>query len=352
MKIFRKILIICGFCTFLTTVKCFAISDTDFIKKQDGYYYKTYTVNQNENVENTIKQSINADEGKYEFISFEKEGGNELKEKEITTSKKITLNTNNKSKIIETLGKEIDYAEDGFVGKYVLDEDNLEITTNYNGFREDLIEETINYTNLERNDLDFIKKQITKNGLTLDLLNVKWEVESTKKIGEYEVGDKYTAICYYAGKQRIDYPNTYTINASYNGVATKIIENPVIYTVQYKWIENERVDKENNINVVPIVGGTGIIIFCLLIMCKNITVYNLVDGEYKKIGKVRLGKNNVVKLNRFVLFEKSNKYKLVFSKKLSQKIKGKLITIKKQGNILKMLANVNTNELYEIEVKL
>lgn len=351
MKHLRRILIICSFCALLNAVKCFAMTETDLIKKDDGYYYKTYTVSQNENVENKVKENINTDEGKYNFISFEKEGGNESEEKEIKTSKKITLNTNNKNKIIETLGKEIDYAEDGFVGKYILDEENLKITTNYNGFREDLIEETINYTNLERNDLDFIKKQITKNGLTLDLLNVKWEVESTKKIGEYDVGDKYTAICYYAGKQRIDYPNTYTINANYYGTAIKEIEKPTVYTIKYKFVENEKqVEEKKEVNVMPIVGGTGMIIVFLILLGKNVTVYNLKDGEFKKVGRVRIGKNNTIKLDRFAILEKTNKYKLVFSKGATKKVRGKMITVKKNTNTIKLLANTN-NEIYEVEVR-
>ncbi len=43
----------------------------------------------------------------------------------------------------------------------------LKIKTNYNGFREDLIEETINYTNLEKNDLDFIPKQKQKRWINI-----------------------------------------------------------------------------------------------------------------------------------------------------------------------------------------
>lgn len=111
--------------------------------------------------------------------------------------------------------------------------DNIQIKTNYNGFREDLIEETINYNGLSRNDLDFLPKQTIKDGITLDLLNIEWEVETTKKIGEYEVADVYTAKCYYAGKQRVDYPNTYSVTAEYTGTATKEIESPYTYKLKY-----------------------------------------------------------------------------------------------------------------------
>ena len=75
-----------------------------------------------------------------------------------------------------------------------------------------------------------IDKQTVKDGLTLDLLNIEWEIETTKMIVEYEVADLYTAKCYYAGKQRVDYPNTYSITAEYTGTATKELFNPYKYS--------------------------------------------------------------------------------------------------------------------------
>ena len=58
-------------------------------------------------------------------------------------------------------------------------------------------------------------------------------------IGEYEVANLYTAKCYYAGKQRIDYPNTYSIIAEYTGTATKEIASPYKYTIKYNRVEEK-----------------------------------------------------------------------------------------------------------------
>jgi len=69
--------------------------------------------------------------------------------------------------------------------------------------------------------------------LELKLLNIDWKVESTKKIGEKEVPDKYTAICYYAEKQRINYPNTYTVTGYYSGTANKEYSDSKTYIVKY-----------------------------------------------------------------------------------------------------------------------
>lgn len=357
MKWLKRTLAICSFCTLLTVTKCFAVTDPNIILSNDGSFLtKTYQVLEKDSINfiDNLEKELEVDGVKYNFTNYTSEGGNTTDTIQINTSKTITSKTNNIQSIIEQLGEVINYNEDGYVGEYVLDTQNINVKTNYNGFREDLIEKTINYTNLERNDLDFIPKQTIKNGFTLDLLNVEWEVENTQMIGNYEVANTYTAKCYYAGKQRINYPNTYTVTANYLGTATKTKENPITYNVKYKKVELpiQEVEEEKQNNIIPITTGTtGIILIICFFLTRNITVYNFKDGVYKKVGKTRLKTNNTVSLNRFIILESTNKYKLEFSKALTNKIKGKMITIKKNNANIKMLVN-SDNEKYNVEFRL
>lgn len=264
MRLIKRILAVCSFCTLLTVSNCFAVTlDNTNVTENKLNCYRTYYVQENEQSDfiANLEKEIEVFGDKYTFDSYTSEGGATIDTIDITTTKKITSKTNNLESIINQLGTTISYEQDGYVGEYILNTQNIQIKTNYNGYREDLIEETINYTSLERNDLDFIPKQTVKDGLTLDLLNVEWEVETTKMIGEYEVPNLYTAKCYYAGKQRIDYPNTYSVTAEYTGTATKKIENPYIYTVKYNKVEekNETIpegieEKENKF--LPIASST------------------------------------------------------------------------------------------------
>lgn len=357
MKWLKRTLAICSFCTLLTVTKCFAVTDPNIILSNDGSFLtKTYQVLEKDSINfiDNLEKELEVDGVKYNFTNYTSEGGNTTDTIQINTSKTITSKTNNIQSIIAQLGEVINYNEDGYVGEYVLDTQNINVKTNYNGFREDLIEKTINYTNLERNDLDFIPKQTIKNGFTLDLLNVEWEVENTQMIGNYEVANTYTAKCYYAGKQRINYPNTYTVTANYSGTATKTTENPITYNVKYKKVELpiQEVEEEKQNNIIPITTGTtGIILIICFFLTRNITVYNFKDGVYKKVGKTRLKANNTVSLNRFIILESTNKYKLEFSKALTNRIKGKMITIKKNNANIKMLVK-SDNEKYNVEFRL
>lgn len=357
MKYIKRILAVCSFCTLLTVSNCFAVTlDKTDVAEDKSNCTKTYLVQESE--QNTFIDNLEKDieifGDKYTFDSYSITGGTTTDTIDISTTKSITSKTNNVESIIEQLGSTISYEKDDYIGEYLLNTDNIQIKTNYNGFREDLIEETINYTNLSRNDLDFLPKQTQKDGLTLDLITIEWEVETTKMIGDSEVADTFTAKCYYAGKQRIDYPNTYSVTAEYTGTATKEIATPYTYTVKYnkvKEVEPEIVEEKEN-SFLPVVGGTtGIILVILFFLTKNIIVYNYKDGEYKKIGKTRMNRNNTINLTRYSLFETTNKYKLEFSKVLTNKMQGKMITIVKGNNKIKMLVNTD-DEKYRIETRI
>lgn len=357
MKCIKRMLLIFIFIILLNVSNCFAvILDNTNITEDKLKCYRTYIVQKNEKdsfVEN-LDKDIEVFGDNYTYESYTIEYGNYLDTIDITTTKKITSKTNNLQSIINQLGTTISYEQNGYVGEYLLNTQNIQIKTNYNGFREDLVEETINYYNLERNDLDFIPKQTTKDGLILDLLNVDWIVETTKMIGEYENPDTYTAKCYYAGKQKIDYPNTYSITAQYSGKATKEAESPYTIIVEYKKTNNEvpKVIENQDGNFIPITSGTIVIILVVLIFFnKNVTVYNLKDGKYRKIGKVRINRKNTIKLDKFLLFETTNKYKIKFSRKLTSKMKCKMITVSKGKSKIKILVNTY-DERYIAEVRI
>ena len=347
MKVIKVLSVVAGI-TLLTASHCFAVNlaKTD---TKDNELYKTYIVKNEEelNFTNGIEKNIEAFGNKYNYDSYSVSENISEDKIDIETSQTYKLNTNNIDEIVSQIENEIPYNQDGYEGKYKLDIQSISIKTNYNGFREVLIEKTVDYTNLEKNDLDFIPKVIEENGKELNLLNVNWIVEKNKKIGEYEVPDTYTASCYYAQKQRIDYPNTYTISANYVGTATKKSSDSKTYILKYiKDVPPTPVEEEKEkINVLPIAGGTtGIFCIILFFLTKNVTVYNYKDGEYKKIGKTRINRNNEISLNRFALFEFSNKYKIELSKSLTNKLTGKLITISKGKAKVKMLVNTNDDK--------
>ena len=288
-NILKKITIVLSMTLLLTTVNCFAYTEESSITNENKLI-KTYTVNKDEEQDflSQIQKEYSDKEYNYKLEKQDKSGGDYTESKDIITTKTITLKTNNTQKILKEFPETIEYSENDFNGEYVIDTDSLKVVTNYNGYTEYLVEDNKEYPNLSRNDLDFIPKEILKNGIKLDLLKVDWELQSTKMVGDYEVADKYIAKCYYAGKIRKDNPYTYTVTATYKGIATKTIENPYQYTLTYSF------EKIPNNNLIYLIGGSSIgIIAIFFIVRKNAKVYNLNNGEYKFVGRIYIRKDKI-----------------------------------------------------------
>ena len=347
-NILKKITIVLSMTLLLTTVNCFAYTEESSITNENKLI-KIYTVNKDEEQDflNQIQKEYSDEEYNYKLEKQDKSGGDYTESKDIITTKTITLKTNNTQKILKEFPETIEYSENDFNGEYVIDTDSLKVVTNYNGYTEYLVEDNKEYPNLSRNDLDFIPKEILKNGIKLDLLKVDWELQSTKMVGDYEVADKYIAKCYYAGKIRKDNPYTYTVTATYRGIATKTIENPYQYTLTYSF------EKIPNNNLIYIIGGSSIgIIAIFFIVRKNAKVYNLNNGEYKFVGRIYIRKDKI-KLSRFAPFEKTNKYKIIIADRKVKKLENKMITIVKGKNTVSKLVNSNNNiKPYTIEVRI
>lgn len=359
MKLIKKIFAVFSFCSLLTVSNCFAMTlDNTVITEDKSSCYKTYLVQKDEQSSffDRIEKELEIDGQKYYFESYTYENKENIDTIDISTTKIIISKTNNIESIINQLGNTINYNIDGYVGEYKLDTQNIQIKTIDNGFEEYLVEKNKSYTNLKRNDLDFVPKQITKNNKALDLLKVEWKVQTTKIIGESEVPDLYTAKCYYAGKERINYPSTYKVTAQYLGNATKKVSDFYKYKVKYNKIEEKvpeiDVEKKKDNIVAPVIGGTSIFIFIIIFFfTKNVTLYNYKDGKFVKVGKIKLNKNNTINITKYSLFETTNKYKLELSKRLTRKMKNKMITIIKGKSKVKMLVNTES-EKYVIEIRI
>ena len=310
-NILKKITIVLSMTLLLTTVNCFAYTEESSITNENNLI-KTYTVNKDEEQDflSQIQKEYSDEEYNYKLEKQDKSGGDYTETKDIITTKTITLKTNNTQKILKEFPETIQYSENDFNGEYVIDTDSLKVVTNYNGYTEYLVEDNKEYPNLSRNDLDFIPKEILKNGIKLDLLKVDWELQSTKMVGDYEVADKYIAKCYYAGKIR-------------------------------------------NNNLLYIIGGSSIGIIAIFFMVrKNAKVYNLNNGEYKFVGRIYIRKDKI-KLSRFAPFEKTNKYKIIIADRKVKKLENKMITIVKGKNTVSKLVNSNNNiKPYTIEVRI
>jgi len=326
----------------LTTANCFATTNEEiFVKDNIEYIKRTYIVSQEQ--ENdfllNLEKEFKIDKKTYQLDNSTKTGGDIIETIDINTTKTIKSDSNKTNKILEQLPEEIKYDKNDFKGIYKLDINSINVKTQYNGYREYLVEDTKIYSNLDTNDLNNIPKQIMKDGMVLDLITTNWEVTETRQIQDNAIPSKYKATCYYATKKRVDNPLTYIVTAEYNGTADKVIENDFTYEITYKHISTDK----NYIPTIILVSGITLIVVVIFITRKkNVIIYNFQNKEWKEIGKQRISKP-IIKLDRYNYKVKSNRYKIVLDEKFINKHNGKMIKIKRQKRTIDKLLNKNNN---------
>lgn len=246
---------------------------------------------------------------------------------EISDIKEIVSNSNSLEDILNILPKTIEYSNDGYVGINNLDYENIEVIPIYNGYYEEFIEETKQYFDLGRNDMDFIPKKIEKDGHILYLINVDWYTQTTKNTGDFEIANLYRGEALYRSVKRIYNPYTYRVIAKYNGIAEKEIDKPYLIKVNYEKIIPEAEKNEDNNSVLPIAGATTSSIFVILLLFyldNKVKVY--CNGKY--IGRYKI-KGNLLDISNSTNKFNGNNYLLKFNKRLYKKYKGENIKIMK-----------------------
>lgn len=349
-KILKRTAMIIVSTALLTTANCFAmVNEEIFTKDNIEYIKRTYSVSQEQEQDFllNLEKEFKIDKKTYELDDSRKTGGDITETIDISTTKTIKSNSNELSKILEQLPAEIKYNENDFVGVYKLDVNSIIIESQYNGYKNCLIEKTQVYNNLDTNDLNAIPKQIKKDGITLDLITTKWEVTETRNIQANSIPSKYKATCYYANKKRVNNPLTYNITAEYNGTADKTIKNDYTYTLTYKNTETEK----NYIPAIVLLGGaTMIIVVIILARKKNITIYNFQNEEWQEMGKQCISKP-IIKLDKYDYKTISNRYKIVIDEKFIDKHNGEMLEIQSNNRVVKRLINKSNNLIpYTIDI--
>ena len=121
--------------------------------------------------------------------------------------------------------------EDGFEGTLYLNLDSIQTEPSGYGSKTSPITVTRRYPNLASADTNHLPKTITEGGRTLNLQGVDWQTDNTYNSNDYEIGDRFTAVCTYGGSKTVSYVKGYTTTADYIGDAYRTGVTVIRYTV-------------------------------------------------------------------------------------------------------------------------
>ena len=153
----------------------------------------------------------------------------------------VTLETGTKDlgKILEQLTTTLDYDDGTYSG--VLTLDHTAIRTEASGYTSQAKNVTATKTigPLDRNDMSYVPATTVKDGVTLNLSNVDWQIIGTDLVGDALAPASYQAVATYSGKSYHKVATGYITSADYVGEVTRNDVESVTYKVTYLGTETE-----------------------------------------------------------------------------------------------------------------
>lgn len=152
-----------------------------------------------------------------------------------TVTETVTVNTakNDLAQILAELSPSMPYEKDGFSGELALDHTTLSTEASGYTTKYSKTTETKVIGNLDRNDMSYVPATTVKNGKTLTLANVEWQVTGTALVGEALVPAQYQAVATYSASSSYQAATGYVTTAEYHGTVTSEGVDSITYTVVY-----------------------------------------------------------------------------------------------------------------------
>ena len=196
-------------------------------------FIKTYTVSPDVAPEALIEDDFEYEGYRYSFADIVKQENYESGEKEQTET--VTVNTEKKDtdKVLEALAPTVEYDDGKYSGTLSLD--HTTIRTEAAGYetRWYTVSTTKEIDNLPSNDMSYVPETTVKDGVTINLASVDWQVQSTVLVDDLLVPASYKAVASYSGRAYYSAATGYVSTADYKGTVSYRELSDITYTVTY-----------------------------------------------------------------------------------------------------------------------
>ena len=200
---------------------------------------KTYTVSPEVDAQTLIEEPFQLEGFLYTYADIVKQE-NQVAERQFHTET-VTVETAKKNLdvILEQLAPTMEYDDGTWAGTLALD--HTSINTQAAGYTtgSSTVTATKTIGPLDRNDMSYVPATTVKNGVTLNLSNVEWQVIGADVVGDVMAPCSYQAVATYSGKSYYKAATGYVTTANYVGEVTHEGVESVTYQVTYLGKEYE-----------------------------------------------------------------------------------------------------------------
>ncbi len=207
---------------------------------------KTYVLFPDADPQGLIEEPFEQEGYLYTFADIVKEENllsDTLYRRETVT---VETGSNDLSKILEQLEASVDYDDGTYKGTLTLD--HTSIRTEASGYetRSSTVTATKTIGPVDRNDMSYVPATTVKNGITLSLSGVDWQVTGTDLVGDALAPASYQAVATYSGKSYYKAATGYVTTADYVGKISRDGVESVTYKVMYLGTEGGKLEPGNS----------------------------------------------------------------------------------------------------------
>ncbi len=194
---------------------------------------KTYVLSPETDPEVLKEPSFDYDGFTYTWAYTTKDEHTFLESKTVTETVTVETGKKDLNAVLEQLAPSIPYDDGEFSGELALD--HTTIVTEAAGYttKSGKVTATKTIGPLDRNDMSYVPATTVKDGRTLSLVNVEWQVIGTDLVGEVLAPSSYQAVATYSASTSYQVATGYVTTAEYKGTVTASGVDNITYTVVY-----------------------------------------------------------------------------------------------------------------------
>ena len=194
---------------------------------------KTYVLPPEKDPETLKEPSFDYDGFTYTWAFTTKDEHAFLESKSVTDTVTVETASNNLDKILAELAPSVPYDDGEYSGELALDHTTISTvaagyTTQYG-----TVTATKTIGPVDRNDMSYVPATTVKNGMTLKLSGVTWQVTGTDLVGDTLAPASYQAVATYSASTSSKVATGYVTTAEYKGEVTASGVDSITYTVVY-----------------------------------------------------------------------------------------------------------------------
>lgn len=196
-------------------------------------YIKVFTLSPEDDPQTLVEDPFDYEGYTYTFASIVKQE-NCFEDTE-THRETITVETSKKdlSVILAALAPSMEYDDGQYSGTLNLDHTTLQTEVAGYVTKSYTISETKEIGNLDTNDMAYVPATTVKDGHTIQLSSVDWQIQGTALVDDILVPSQYKAVATYSGKASYSVATGYITTAEYVGEVSCDEVESITYTVTY-----------------------------------------------------------------------------------------------------------------------